>query len=819
MSSKKNFIHWYYTDGFRDFLKAFKEIIIFTPTFFSLALLTRTLLAPWHKDVSLKKWTGFNPVKSAQVVLWNLFSRVIGMIVRLFVIGFALIGIVAVAVIGLALFVVYFAAPGVLIGIVVLAFAGYYIASVMGALALAVIFFWAYANYARHGHIPYAKMDIIMLSKQKWFDRVWQRMGIDPSDVPTQTLGDITTFEAYLRSQDLLLEDANKIIAWEMERQIRREQESRPFSLENIKKMRPIGLHWHYGFTLLLNRFSRDLSRFDRSAYMQDPFFGHQSEIEMLELIMSRPQNNNALLLGEPGVGRKMLVHEFARRIRSGYYDGTPLMHARVLEADLAAAIADAQERGFDPEHTVENYFHEAAYAGNVVLFLENFEQYAESNRGFSYPTIIAKYASLPSFRIIGVSTEEAFHTSIESKEAMLSHFDLIHVEEMDQDTTMRALFAHFYFQDRAVYTFQGLREIVKDSERYTNTGPLPSRALSLATKVGLYWQKNSSSAFISPAVVREYIQKKTGIPIGEITEEEKDHLLSLEDHFHENIVGQDEAVKSVAEAVRRMRSGMMRPNHPAGSFLFLGPTGVGKTEMAKTLAREYFGDEDKIVRLDMSEFQSAQAVDLLMGSRALNQKGRLSALVQEHPYSILLLDEIEKASPRVLDLFLQILDEGVAHDGFGRKLSFTSMIIIATSNAGVKNLEKMVDSSVPMGEMKMQLIEKITDDGIFRPEFLNRFDDVVVFHPINEQQILTITGLLLRKFVDRTLEEQNLRVRFEEGVAQKIVELGFEPRFGARSVLRYIDEAVADALAQKIISGSLQRGDDIVFGVSDLRV
>ncbi len=817
MNTKKGFVHWYYTDGLLAFLDHLKVIVLFIARFFSLSLLVRTLFSPWHRDISVKQWRGFRPLLSAHLLIGNVLSRMVGAVVRLVVIIFSLFVMVCVLLIGVALFIVYFGVPGMIFVVFILFASGYFLFALCLLALLVLIFVWARVTYNRFFHVPYQKMDLFMLMRQKWFDRVWEGIGVSHKHIPPVDAHSVSSLEKFLHGEEVSLDEFEKIVDWEMYKQQERESQRQFFSAAQLKKIRPIALHWHYGYTHSLNRFSRDLTHSRDTSHADTPFFGHDRSMEMLELVMHRPEDNNALILGAPGVGRRALVQAFARRISDGHYDGTALMHARVLEVDLAEAVARAEELGQDPELAVDNFFYEAAHAGNIILFLDHFEQYMDATRGFSYPLIIEKYAGLPSFRIIAVTSEEHFHTSIEDRESMLAHFDLLQMEEMDHDTAIQILFHHFYRSEHTIFTFQAFREIIADSSRYTNTGPLPQRAIALATEVEIYWRRCGGAGPITPAIVQKFVTEKTGIPLGAITSDEKEHLLSLEDHIHENIVGQDTAVRVVSEAVRRMRSGMARSNRPAGSFLFLGPTGVGKTEMAKTLAREYFGDEEKIVRLDMSEFHGVHALDTLIGSRILQQKGRLATLVADQPYGVLLLDEIEKADVRVLDLFLQILDEGFAHDGYGEKMRFQTMIIIATSNAGSAQMLDLIERGISLGAMRDAIVDAITTNGIFRIEFLNRFDDVVLFEPIRDDAVLRIAQLLLEKFSDRVNREQNITIEFDPDVALIVVERGFKEKFGARSLLRYIDESVADALAKKLITGDVQRGDTIAFLPEDL--
>ncbi len=820
MNKKQLFLTWYYTRGIRLYSDAWMRFLMFIPFYFSLGLLARTLFAPWHRDVSLKNWRGFNPLRSLQRITWNLFSRIIGATVRIVVILAGVSAFFIVAVGGLVLFVLFLVPPLWVVVALALMFTPWWIFGVSLLLVIIVVVARALVLYKHSAHRPYTEMDIITLAQQPWFHRVWERIGIRADAVPAIALQDIEAFKKLLRTHDITLEECESVITWEMTRQIQRENRAQWFSEERLRRIRPLALWWHYGYTPHLDRFVEDLTKKAPISYSTMPFYGHEDEMAMLELILLRPRENNAILLGAPGIGRKMLVYEFVRRIMTMHYKEPRFLHARVLRIDLGAVVSYAQERGGDAEYELHNLFHEAAYAGNVILVVEHFDEYMqEQHRGFSFATIIEKYADLPSFRMIALTTEQAFHQSIENAQTLLAHFDIIHLKEMNEYETMKTLFMRFYDNDTTVFTYQALREIVRASTQYMQTAPLPKRAIDLAMQMIVAWQNNMMQAPITAQAVLNFVAQKTGMPVGDITSDEQEHLLGLEDAFHQRIIGQSEAVRAVANAVRRMRSGMARGNRPAGSFLFLGPTGVGKTEMAKTLAAEYFGTADKMIRLDMSEYNGPQALARLIGSRAQNKKGHLSSLVREHPYALLLLDELEKATEEVLDVFLQILDEGFVHDAFGVKITFTSMIIIATSNAGSQLIQEHLTAGHTYDVMKKDILEHITQQGIFRPEFINRFDDVIVFHPLKGDEVLRITQLLLKKFAEHMEEEKNIKIIFDPDVPTFIMENGYDPLYGARSLLRYIDETVADALARKFISGNIHRGEDVVFTVADLEI
>lgn len=817
---KKSFIRWYIGEGLREFFLIWKRLVVFVPRFFSFFLLLRTVLSAWHKDVSLKSWRGFNPLKSAERIGWNLFSRIIGAIVRISVMIAGLVVWIFVAIGGGAAVFLYVCAPAALLISFVLFFTPFVYGAIGVFVCTLIIALFAYRIYRISGHMPYKQMDMLQLARQPWFYRVYERIGVHSDDMPKDVLNDFTALEKFLTEKDVTVEEFEKIIAWEIEKQIEREEKARFFSTRKFLQKRPIGLNWHFGYTVHLDRYAQDITRYDNSQYANNAFHGFDEEMDLLEIVLARPHENNVMITGQAGIGRHMLVYELARRIRTGYYDGSFMKHMRVLQCDFTSVIAQAKSIGEDPENIIHNLFHEAAYAGNVIFVVDNFEQYMDTNesRGFSFTSIIDQYASLPTFRMIGIATDEDFHDHIESNSVLMRHFDVVPVHEMDNDNAMKVLFMRFYGKEHTPFTLQALRQVLVDAERYTNTAPLPTRAIDLAMEVFLYWQKTSED-FIMAETVDKFITEKTGVPVGEIQEDESEKLLSLEEIFHERIVGQDYAVKTVAAAVRRMRSGMAQPHKPAGSFLFLGPTGVGKTEMAKTVAEQYFGSSDKVIRLDMSEFQGDNALDRMIGSKELGQQGILATAARENPYALLLLDEIEKANPRVLDIFLQVLDEGFLHDAFGRKVSFTTMIIIATSNAAAVTIKKMIENGIADDAMKKKVIDTIIDSGAFRPELLNRFNDVAIFHPLGDAHVKDVTRLLLKKFSARMEEDQHITVVFDDAVVERVIADGFDTVFGARSLIRYIDDTIADALAKKLIKGNVHRGETVRFGVGDMDV
>jgi ATP-dependent Clp protease ATP-binding subunit ClpA len=401
------------------------------------------------------------------------------------------------------------------------------------------------------------------------------------------------------------------------------------------------------------------------------------------------------------------------------------------------------------------------------------------------------------------------FHALAQDYAGLLKFFETIYFHETTEEETLLVLldFVRRLERKQVVFTLPALLSIITQSSRYKWEVPFPERALDLAEETLTYWQGNSDEAFVTPQTVEAFVSLQTGVPTGAIGSDEKDKLLRLEELLHKRVIGQDEAVKQVAEAMRRARAGFGDAKRPLGSFIFLGPTGVGKTETVKAFAESYFGDETRMIRLDMSEYQTPEAVSRLIGSEAIGVSGQLTDLVKEKPFSILLLDELEKAYPKALDLFLQILDEGFVTDSAGEKISFRNTIIIATSNAGAPLIKESLEQGMPLADVRKRVMDYIVEQGIYRLEFLNRFDGVIFFEPLSQEELLQVTNMKLESFSARLKKEKNITIEFAPGVAEKIVAKGYQPEFGARSINRYIEDTIEDVVIGQIIAGSATAG------------
>jgi ATP-dependent Clp protease ATP-binding subunit ClpC len=819
-----NIFIWHYTKGTRKLLDIWKNYLEFFWWYFGIYRHFRTLFSSWKRDISRVGRPGFHPVMWLQSAIENLITRFLGAIVRSFVILFGiLLEIVALA-FGTVILVVWLTLPLFLFLGAGIPFAissgNYAVSAIDGASCLIAVVLIYISWRAYSGSKENATNNIENLLTRKWFSRVLQRIGYDIQENDYQRLADPESLKNFLRESDITEEEFNKIIDWESNRWLDKKRKRRFWLRENIFDTQPIGKNWTFAFTVHLDRYAVDLSEGDPTEYKNAELIGRPQEMELLELILIRPSQNSALIVGEAGVGKRTLVHTLAKKIRKGTTN-SHLIGKRVLEINIGEIYSGSSNQG-QMENILRSMFFEAAYAGNIILVIDNIGHYLLSspkNPGEDISNVLQEFLASPTFQIVGLATPAEFHENIEKKEGIMKYFDKIQLEEIDSEQALEALLFRTkeMESDQVIFTYQALKEIVKLSDRYITDSPFPEKALDLMEEVLLYWSQTPSEKFIGPQTVSEVVSKKVKVPVGDMQESEKEKLINLEGILHQRIVGQEFAIKQIAETMRRARVGMSSSSKPIGSFLFLGPTGVGKTESAKALAEAYFGDENRMIRLDMSEYQNAESINRLLGSVEINMTGQLTNKVKANPYSLLLLDEIEKAHPEILNLFLQILDEGWLTDAFGKKINFRNLIIIATSNAGSDFIKEAVDANMKSEELQEKLVDHIIKGGIFRPEFLNRFEGVIFFHPLEKEETMKVAELQLEKYAARLKKAENINIQFDPRITSYVIDKGYERKFGARSIDRFIQDKIGDKIVKKIISGEIKKGDDYSLGLDEL--
>ncbi len=565
-----------------------------------------------------------------------------------------------------------------------------------------------------------------------------------------------------------------------------------------------------HGWTPATKKYTSDFtSEVIRLGY-EPKAVGREKEYRQMIESLSRGSSSNVLLIGNPGVGKTTLVMDVAYDAHKGEITKN-LKRKRIYFLFIDRLISGAKDRG-EIERRLNNIFTEVSHAGNVIVFLESIENiFGGGGFNFDISGALEPYLESSRVQIIGTTTPQAYKDFIAPKSSVQIHFHAISLDEPDEKTTLFMAIHDIEIREKSsnvIVTYGAVREIINSANLYSSNLLLPGSAIRLLedTIVRVFHAGRNT---ITAADVQELIVEKTGVNLSAPTVEEKKKLLNLEDTLHKRLVGQNEAVSAVSNAVRRLRSGLKKSQGPIASFLFLGPSGVGKTTMAKLLSKEYFGDEKKMIRVDMSEYQTEESMKKLLGEMPGEQSFSESLIdkIVKNPFSVVLLDEFEKANTRLLDVFLQILDEGFVTNNKGKKVSFSNAIIIATSNAG----SEFIRQKIATGEenIKTELIEFVLTKEIFRPELINRFSDVVVFHPLAKEHVIKIADLMLMDLKEKLLQ-QSIDISFSESSIAKISREAFDADFGARNVRRYIEEHIENLISRGILEETIRKGEKI---------
>ncbi|MBD3282095.1 MAG: AAA domain-containing protein [Candidatus Portnoybacteria bacterium] len=627
-------------------------------------------------------------------------------------------------------------------------------------------------------------------------------------------------FREILAAINMESDDVDHVAAWEdfVEREIKRRKQF--WRLENLRKNRGVGKKWAVGYTVNLDKYSTDISKQIRKQNLSIHLMAHKKEIYAMERILARSGANNILLVGRPGVGRTTTAYAFAKKVCQGN-SFINLNDKRILELDTQAALAGLDTEG-EMLNRLKTIFSEAASAGNVILLIDEIHNYLGSAQGpgeINIASVITPYLTLTNFQVIGTTNYEGWHKHINNAPAVKNAFTKIEIDEPSPLQTIMILedmVPGLEKQYKTIITYRIIRDVVNLTDHHIQDTPFPEKAIDVLTETIVYSKRQNKNKVL-PQHLNEVMSRRTEVPIGDMEEIERKKLLNLEQTIHQRIVDQEEAVKLISEAMRRARTGVSGKNRPMGTFLFLGPTGVGKTETAKALSAAYFGSEDKMVRFDMSEYQDTSSIERLIGAPSRNEPGLLTKALSQNPFSLVLFDEIEKSNPNILNLLLQVLDEGWLTDAFGRKVSFRDSIIIGTSNAGAELIRSNVKQGVDLSSFKEDLIDYLLKQGIFRPELLNRFDAAVVFKPLEHEHLIQIAKLMLNGLSKRLQEGMGITLVIDHDLVEKVAELGYKPEFGARPMRRVIQDQIESRVAKKILQDNLKRGDFVKIEAKDI--
>lgn len=640
-----------------------------------------------------------------------------------------------------------------------------------------------------------------------------------------------------------------------------------------------------------LEQYSRDLTEAAREDRL-DPVVGRNAEVERVMQILCRRMKNNPCLVGEPGVGKTAVVEGLAQMIASGTVPEI-LADKRILSLDLSGMVAGSKYRGEFEERIKRVIAEVRAAGNVILFVdeLHTLIGAGGAEGAMDASNILKPALSRGEVQMIGATTRTEYRKYIEKDAALERRFQPVYVEEPTREETIAILqgLRSKYEEHHGVTISDDALEAATDyAIRYINDRFLPDKAIDLIDeaasrkKLGIFAgnktakkaeetrhnleealeaalaegdieaaqalkkdldktdkkiektkhnmrEKEQEQMLVTEEDVADVVSVWTKIPVSKITQTESQRLLKLEEILHKRVVGQNEAVETVAKAIRRGRVGLKDPKRPIGSFLFLGPTGVGKTELSKALAEVMFGNENAIIRVDMSEYMEKHSVSKMIGSPpgyvGFEEGGQLSEQVRKNPYSVILFDEIEKAHPDVFNVLLQVLDDGRITDSQGRTVDFKNTIIIMTSNAGAQRIvdpKKLGFSNVENAEsehkdMKNNVMEEIK--RMFKPEFLNRIDDIIVFRALSKEDVKGIAALMLKELKNRLAKQMDITLTYGDTVKNFIFEKGYDKKYGARPLKRAIQNNIEDSLAEEILSGKIQASDKVSMTVVDGKV
>lgn len=571
--------------------------------------------------------------------------------------------------------------------------------------------------------------------------------------------------------------------------------------------------------TPFLNSFSEDLTRASQWGALE-PMVGREHEIEEIFRVM-QGGGTSVLLVGEHGVGKKSIIHGIADLMVS---ENVPdvLKDRRLIELNVSRMLSGVGPS--EAEERLLTMLNELEQAGNIILVIPSVEKLVGITIGqeqsMDVASVLTQELGKHAFLTIATTSPDAYNRVI-ANQSLGTVFQKIIVEEMATNDAVQVLEAkvgYMEYKHDIWFSYAALERAVTMSQRYLHDAFLPQKAIEICNEVALYARnKRGKSALVIADDVAAIIAQKTKIPVTAVTEDEGEKLMRLESEMHQRVIGQEEAVTLVANALRRSRAEIRTGKRPIANFLFLGPTGVGKTELTKTIAEVYFGNENQMVRLDMSEYQDTNSIYRLIGTPGQQGTGVLTEAIRQKPFSLVLLDEIEKADPNILNLFLQVMDDGRLTDSVGRVIDFTNSIVIATSNAGTQFVQDQMRAGVGSEQIKTQLIHGELKQ-YFKPEFLNRFDAIVLFHALTEAQIGSVARLILGG-IGKKLEERGIVLQVTDGGIAMLAAAGFDPEFGARPLRRVIQDRVENAIAGLLLQNQVHRKDTIIVDENGVRV
>lgn len=699
----------YYRDSLHNFGEALINIFIFLPYFFSVSTLLKTLFQPWKNLIVKKTFVGFSFSDWANRFAFNIISRSIGAIMRLFIIAF------------------------------------YFILQTMSMIVL-----------------PFIALSFFLFTPIFYLFSLTQKTVQEEKDIFKKR---------FIENHLINNENLSQVEKWFEEYYKQHIRKMTWWKLQNLFSYPPLARDWAVGYTPILDQYTVDLATPSYLHHIKN-IVDRKKEITEIEQILTKSVESNVIVVGEEGVGKHTIIDALAKKIYLGKTN-TTLMYRRILKMNMEKVLG---------EKNFEDLLKEAEQAKNIILFIDNIDKYVDLTNS------IEKFTKSNLIQVIGVTTPSAYQNFVYSNEKINRIFNKVDVYEISLEEAENILLDAVYSFELLYNVFipyETIKEVVEKSEFYLTSIPFPEKAVDLLDSACVY----AKQKIVTPEIINIVLTEKTHIPTT-ISKQIKEKLLNLETLLFSKIIQQDEAVKKLSSALRRSFLLIGKRKKPLASFLFLGPTGVGKTETAKAIADVFFsndidvqtGHAPSLLRFDMSEFQSKYDIPKLIGDS--NDPGLLTSAIRKQGYGVLLLDEVEKADRDLINIFLTITDEGYFIDGLGKKVDCKNLVIIATSNAQSEN--------------------------VFSLEFLNRFDGIIKFESLNRESINILAKKIIAKISLDIFKLYKVKVFVSEKTIDLVSKKGFDPKFGARNLERTIRDEIEDKIAKFIFEGKTKPGETI---------
>lgn len=737
--------------NFSLFLKAWKNIFIFLPYFFSVKNLLQTLFYPWKNIVFSQDKKGLSLGEWFEIWFSNIISRIIGFFMRMSLLLFYLLLLIFLAII----------------------------------FPLSVIIFF-------------------LIQPFTYFLTFWQK---DENEQRMQSQ------KRFLETHLLDQKNKDEVLKW-FENYYQKYLEKKIWwDLKNLLSFPPLARDWSYGYTYNLDQYGQELTS-EKYLASRPSIIDRENEITQIEQILARSMEPNVILIGEEGVGKHTVVDALATRIYHGQ-SHPQLAYRRIFKLNMEKILAKYTDKS-QREEFFDELLYEAAQAKNLIILIDNFDLYVNIyQQDLNLSSVIEKYAKTNSLQFITLTNLYSYQKFVLPNEKIIRLFTPVKIEEVNLKLTLKILQnLTFSFENRyqVLIPYETLLSLVDKSQFFITQIPFPEKAIVLLNEICVYSQTNKIK-IIQPSLVDHIISKKIHMPTT-LTPEIKEKLINLDQLLKQRIIFQDQAIDHLSNSIKRAFVLLGKRKEPLAKFLFLGPTGVGKTETAKALAEIFFGSEKYLIRFDMALYQSKNDIPKLIGDVSTANPGLLSKSIREQPYGVLLLDEIEKADHNLINIFLTVLDEGYFTDGYGKRVDCHNLVIIATSNVGASLIFEKIknDQLIDQKVLENEIINFLTEKNIFSPEFLNRFDGIIFYQPLTKVIFKKVAEKIFTEDIEKFEKLYGIKINVTEEFLDELAKKNFNPAFGARDIRRLIETEIEYKITNLLLNKKIDQETVLTF-------